>query len=110
MAEVLGVDEKTFRKRFAHRRFGRWTLNEIKRGRGRYDCVFLRWDSEGRSLCSVYAARPTQCRTWPFWPGNLESPAAWDEAARGCPGMREGGNFVSVEKIRILLDRNPEGL
>lgn len=103
IADHLGLDEATFRQRFAHRRMGKWTLNETKVARGQYDCVFLRRDAQGKALCSIYPVRPTQCRTWPFWPENLESREAWDDAATRCPGMKRGGQFVPVEQIRIRL-------
>ena len=110
MAEHLGVSEAEFRQRYAHKIFGRWSLNEVKVKRGQYDCVFLKRDDAGKALCSIYSVRPTQCRTWPFWPGNLSSPAAWERAGRTCPGMQQGGSFYPVEKIRIIRESNPEGL
>ncbi len=109
MAAYLGLSDAEFRRRFARRMWGRWTLDEIKRDRGQYDCVFLRRDSEGKALCSIYSVRPTQCRTWPFWPENIESPESWEHAARTtpCPGMqRSDGNFVPVERIRIQASRS----
>jgi Fe-S-cluster containining protein len=45
-------------------------------------CVFL----EGNK-CSVYEARPTQCRTYPFWPQNLIGPAEWRAEATNCEGI-----------------------
>ena len=48
------------------------------------DCIF--WDDG----CTVYKARPLQCRTYPFWPANLSSRADWDNEARECPGMNHG--------------------
>jgi Fe-S-cluster containining protein len=45
-------------------------------------CVFL----EGNK-CSVYEARPTQCRTYPFWPQNLIGPAEWRAEAANCEGI-----------------------
>ncbi|MGE3181072.1 MAG: YkgJ family cysteine cluster protein [Phycisphaerae bacterium] len=55
-----------------------------------WDCEFLVPDSRGRKNCSIYAVRPQQCRTWPFWKSNLDSRDAWDFAAVGCPGMNNG--------------------
>lgn len=52
---------------------------------GEGSCIFF---AEGR--CSVYAARPAQCRTFPFWLKNLRSEAAWLRAARSCPGIGRG--------------------
>jgi Fe-S-cluster containining protein len=63
-----------------------------------YDCVF--W----KKGCAVYEARPRQCRTFPFWPANLESREAWDEAARSCPGMGQG-TLHGPEHIAACLAR-----
>lgn len=104
------MDEPLFRQKFARRKFGRWTLDEIKQPNGQYDCVFLRRDTQGKAMCSIYPVRPVQCRTWPFWPENLASRRAWDDAAEGCPGMRKDGQFYPVEKIRIIRDSNPQDL
>lgn len=61
---------------------GRIVLRERANG----DCVF--WSA--RAGCTVYAERPRQCRTWPFWRSVVASPAAWRAAAAGCPGMDQG--------------------
>lgn len=58
------------------------------------DCVF--WDSA--IGCRVYPLRPVQCRTFPFWAGNLDSPAAWEAASKRCPGIGHGKVF-SVRDI-----------
>ena len=116
MAEAKGVDKETFYRQFAMKKNGRWSLNEVRVARGQYDCVFLErpggLNSAGR--CTLYHARPTQCRTWPFWESNLTSPRAWAEAAEDCPGMRppgeSGGGFVPLEAITVELQRNPAGL
>ncbi|MEM9882317.1 MAG: YkgJ family cysteine cluster protein [Planctomycetota bacterium] len=114
MADAAGVDKREFYQRYAKRKLGRWTLEEVKLKRGQYDCVFLERDERGKGKCSIYHARPTQCRTWPFWASNLKDVRAWREAAEDCPGMKlpgeTGGNFVPVEKIRIELAKNPAGL
>ncbi|MFW6058897.1 MAG: YkgJ family cysteine cluster protein [Phycisphaeraceae bacterium] len=111
IADHLGLSEAEFRRRFARRVWGRWTLDEIKRDKGQYDCVFLRRDSAGKALCSIYPVRPTQCRTWPFWPENIASKEAWDYAARTtpCPGMqRRDGDFVPVERVRVLANTSSD--
>lgn len=60
-----------------------------------HDCTFF--DPEKRG-CTIYPARPRQCRNWPFWSSNLESPEAWSEVQRTCPGAGQG-NFFSLEEI-----------
>jgi Fe-S-cluster containining protein len=49
-----------------------------------YDCVF--W----KDGCTVYRARPVQCRTFPFWRNVVSSPDAWELAGSGCPGIGTG--------------------
>jgi Fe-S-cluster containining protein len=71
---------------------GRMTLREFANG----DCTFL--DGATRR-CSIYSDRPAQCRTWPFWNSNLESPAQWERAQVKCPGMGQG-ELVQLEAIQ----------
>jgi len=113
MAEFFGIKTQTFLRRYAKRAMGRWTLGEVKNGGG-YDCVFLKHSEDGKRTCGIYPVRPTQCRTWPFWPSNVKSRRAWEQSARTCPGMREpdarGENFVPIDKIRVIMAENPEHL
>ena len=107
MAACLGMEKPEFLRRYAHKKFGRWTLNEVKNEKGQYDCVFLKELGGGQKGCELYKNRPTQCRTWPFWPENLRSKETWDKAARTCPGMRrKDANFFPIEEIRIILNQN----
>ena len=50
------------------------------------ECIFFDRDRG----CTVYALRPRQCRTWPFWRGVVHSEERWNEEAQGCPGMNRG--------------------
>jgi Fe-S-cluster containining protein len=68
------------------------------REKGNGDCVF--WDK--RAGCTVYPVRPMQCQTWPFWASNVESPAAWEQAAAGCPGCGRG-ELIPVEEITLRV-------
>ncbi len=70
---------------------GRLSLREHANG----DCVFL--DPLTRK-CSVYPVRPKQCRTWPFWRSNVESPEAWERTKLTCPGAG-CGDLVSLDQI-----------
>jgi Fe-S-cluster containining protein len=58
-------------------------------------CLFL-----GENGCTVYAARPVQCRTFPFWKENLKSRTRWDETAKFCPGIGQGPLY-SRDRIQI---------
>jgi Fe-S-cluster containining protein len=63
--------------------------------RDNFDCVLF--DSQTRR-CRVYAARPRQCRTWPFWDSNLKNPEAWEATCQVCPGSGQG-RLYQLEQI-----------
>ena|SRR5713226_8899325 len=75
----------------AHR--GR-TLREKANG----DCVL--YDKE--IGCTVYEARPRQCRTWPFWETNVATPEAWARTQAVCPGSGKG-ELIPAEEITRRL-------
>lgn len=76
----------------------RKSLREFPNG----DCVFF--DGEARK-CTVYSARPRQCRTWPFWDSNLSSPQAWERTCEICPGSGKGKMYQieEIEKQRQVI-------
>lgn len=105
MATLLGMGLEAFRDRYV-RRLGRGrSLGERETEFG-HDCVFLDRESQpGKAVCSIYAARPLQCRTWPWWPENLASRRSWEAVRKRtpCPGMGQG-TVHSVQQIRIVRD------
>jgi Fe-S-cluster containining protein len=113
LAAVKGVAPHEFEKMFC-----RWVLwtdadgKPVQRlslrertssagGRLSEDCVF--WHGG----CTVYEARPLQCRTYPFWSEVLASEKAWRETARSCPGIGQGA-WHSLEEIESLLAQERE--
>ncbi len=70
----------------------RWSLRDYPNG----DCVFLDPQTRG---CQIYKVRPIQCRTWPFWPSNIESSDSWKRTCEVCPGSGQG-QLHSLEVIR----------
>ena len=92
LAAAAGVPLAAFRLRYTRLVGGRVSLRERPGG----DCVFLDPDTR---RCRVYAARPVQCRTWPFWDSALATPAAWERTKRDCPGCGTGP-LVPLETIR----------
>ncbi|MEM8757023.1 MAG: YkgJ family cysteine cluster protein [Planctomycetota bacterium] len=100
MAAKLGLPRDQFLDRYTHNTPAGRSLTE-RRTRFGHDCVFLDRDAvPGKAVCSLYEARPAQCRTWPFWTSNLTSERAWLEAARGCPGIDRGGSPTRPDEIR----------
>ena len=61
-------------------------------------CIFL--DTAGQ--CRVYAVRPVQCRTYPFWPELVGRATAWNREARRCEGINQG-RVVARSTIRRSL-------
>jgi len=91
IADLLGTS--TGEVRLMHTRLvrGRTSLREYANG----DCVFFDGESRG---CTIYDARPVQCRTWPFWRSNISSPQNWEETQCECPGAGQG-DFIALEEI-----------
>lgn len=93
IARTLGWSQARARRQLTHAETpgGRLTLRERPEG----GCVFL----EGKR-CTIYDVRPAQCRTFPWWPENLESPAAWARTGRSCPGVGQG-ELVAPADIKL---------
>ena len=96
IAEHRGESPADFARRFVRRVGDRLSLIERPGG----DCVF--WQV-GKG-CTVYSARPTQCRTWPFWDDNIESPEDWKQVQKGCPGAGKG-RVYSIGEIQDAAAR-----
>ncbi len=94
LAGHLGLSLREFHARFTVRgEHGYRTLRFVDG-----HCVFLVGSS-----CSVHAAKPVQCRTWPFWPELLATRAAYAREVQSfCPGSR-GGDFVPAAEISRQL-------
>lgn len=103
LARFVGLDLSDFHERCLRLLpDGATSLRE----RANHDCIF--WSPvEG---CRVYPVRPRQCRTWPFWRGNLASPAHWRAAAEGCPGIGHGPLHGAEEIAETLRDDGTSGL
>ena len=66
------------------------------------DCVFF--DSASRR-CTVYGARPRQCRSWPFWDSNLRTIQDWQRTCEHCPGSGQGKlhQLQDIEQQRTMI-------
>lgn len=70
---------------------GRLSLRERSDG----GCILL----EGQAQCTVYEARPRQCREFPHWPA-LREEASLAAAAAACPGIQR---FPRAETLAEVL-------
>lgn len=95
LAHATGRSVDDFRKTHV-KRSGRRGL--VLRQKQNQDCVF--WEES--SGCQVYASRPRQCRTYPFWKANLRTEYDWQSERRSCPGVGEG-SLHAREAIESML-------
>ncbi len=91
MARFLQLDERTFRRKYLRKINGHSSLTE----KANFECIF--WEGG----CTIYSARPTQCRTFPFWNETLRNPGCWEAAAQSCPGIGSGRAY-SCDEVQIL--------
>lgn len=96
LREHLGISEAWFRRRYIeHLTRDSWGLR-MPNGQ----CVFLGKDGQ----CSIYSLRPTQCRTYPFWPELLDKEAHWQAERKYCEGINRG-KAVDARYIRQQLQQ-----
>jgi Fe-S-cluster containining protein len=101
LAKEMGLTPDEIKTKFLVRYGTRCSIKEDPKTK---DCIFLTQHNGGSRGCAVYAARPNQCRTWPFWTDNLHNQDAWNWAAARCPGINRG-RFYSFEEIEALKNQ-----
>ena len=80
-AKFVSLTPRAFEKKYVYR-----TRHQLRFRKPRNkQCPFLLDDG-----CSIHPAKPTQCRTFPFWPELVEDRDEWKSAARFCPGIGKG--------------------
>lgn len=91
IAAFLNLSSEEFSRRYLRHVKGRLSLVELPKT---YDCIFLK-----DKKCQIYPVRPTQCRTFPWWPQHLKSEKEWREAATFCEGIQPSAPLVELETI-----------
>jgi Fe-S-cluster containining protein len=72
----------------------------LKRDPKKSCCSFLK---DGK--CSIYAARPTQCKTFPFWPELMDK----QESITSCPGIGQGKELpLQVSHTKALEQKKAD--
>ena len=103
-AKFFKLSLADFLKKYCGKKNG-WTFLKDPREMGltdhpEGDCLFL----DG-NRCKVYEARPEHCRTWPFWPENM-NPKTWNtEISAYCPGVGKGKLYTREEIDKILEEQ-----
>lgn len=97
LARHLGLNTRSFTREYCRKdETGFYFLRDEEPGQK--ECRFL----EGKQ-CGVYEARPTQCRTWPFWPENMSAKTWSRDVAGFCPGVGKGSVW-SQEQIEAVIE------
>lgn len=82
IARLKGMSLEDFAMKYVRKVGTRYSLTEKPNN----DCIFF----DPEIGCTVYSARPQQCRSYPFWPEVVKSPETWSEEAHNCPGINCG--------------------
>lgn len=104
IARFLGLDISETVDRYCREvhinGFRRLSLKE----KPNFDCIF--WENGG---CSIYRARPIQCRTYPFWEEYLGDEETWRSLELSCPGVNKGRlyTFEEIEELRRIRREHP---
>jgi Fe-S-cluster containining protein len=106
IARFLNLTEAAFNRKHVRRAGRGRSLLEKPGG----DCEFLERTPDGKTRCLIHPVRPVQCRTWPFWKSNVESPEAWDATAKGCPGIGKGDKHALSVIEEALRDNGTRPL
>ena len=80
IAELLKMDVNEFGVKYLFKNGYKYSIKENKINDS-YECVF--YDSESNG-CKIYMARPSQCKTFPFWDYYK---TRVDELKEECPGI-----------------------
>ena len=82
ISELLGLKVEDFVTEYLFKKGYKHSIKEVKI-HDSYECVFYDKESNG---CSIYDARPKQCKTFPFWDYYKNRV---DELKLECPGIVE---------------------
>ena len=96
IAKYLNVSINLFKKKYCEYSDGYLHLKEINING---NCQFLE-----NKKCSIYTARPMQCRTWPFWKENMNIKKWNEELINFCPGIGKG-KLISASMIQKKINR-----
>jgi hypothetical protein len=107
LSNHFGITQEEFTQKYCRFIDGQYALLEKPEP---YDCIFLE-----KNQCTVYEARPIQCKTFPWWVYHLREPRDWEQAAKRCEGINHpDAELVPSLKIQEqcltyldnLLDQN----
>ncbi len=82
ISELLGLDIREFVGEYLFKKGYKYSIKERKFNDS-YECIFYDRETNG---CTIYDARPSQCKTFPFWDYYK---TRVEELKLECPGIIE---------------------
>ncbi|MGB1226640.1 MAG: YkgJ family cysteine cluster protein [Poseidonibacter sp.] len=82
LAKHLNISLEELRSKYLEKKGYKYSIKEVKLAEDNYACTFFNLE---KKQCSIYEARPTQCRTFPFWEYFKENT---QEVYEECPAIR----------------------
>lgn len=82
LATHLDISLEELRSKYLEKKGYKYSIKEVKLAEDNYACVFFNLE---KKQCTIYEARPIQCRTFPFWDYFKENT---QEVYEECPAIR----------------------
>jgi len=101
IASYLEMSEDDFLSKHCINKGGIFSIKE----KSNYDCLFWDKDVMGGG-CSIYEARPAQCRNFPYWVSLFLSENNIKKESERCPGLYSGDTIIPKKEIikRLKID------
>lgn len=80
IADLLEMDINEFGQKYLFKKGYKYSIKEVVHNDS-HECIFYDRESNG---CRIYDARPSQCKTFPFWD---YFKTRVDELKQECPGI-----------------------
>lgn len=82
LAKHLKISQEELIEKYLNKIGYKYSIKEVKLAEDNFACMFFNLE---KRQCSIYEARPTQCRTFPFWDYFKENT---EEVYKECPAIR----------------------
>lgn len=82
LAKHLNLTVEELRIKYLNKIGYKYSIKEVKLSEDNYACEFFNLE---KRQCTIYEARPIQCRTFPFWDYFKENK---EEVYKECPAIR----------------------
>ena len=97
-SKYFKISTLLFKKKYCQYSDGYMHLKEVNKNG---NCIFLK-----EKKCTIYNARPTQCRTWPFWKENMNAKNWSNNIKNFCPGIGKGKKYSYDQILGKIKEDN----